>query len=257
VRPYRGYGPITYFSNQFDSNYNSLQAKLQLRFRQRLYVSANYTWEHALSDAARDNSVAQNSRDLRAEYGPTDYDRRDIFNASYIYQIPNYHDQLGFVGHLLEGWELTGALYFSSGRPVFIRGLNPPVDPAGLGFFAPSGAAVARPDEIADPNQGAPRTVKEWFNTSAFANPPSDGLRPGNAPARALYGPGEIRWDAAILKNTRLSEGWDLEFRAEATNLLNHTNLDYVVSDFGSPQFGQVLTARDPRIATFGLKLNF
>jgi len=126
-----------------------------------------------------------------------------------------------------------------------------------LGFSLLPVLLSLAPMKSLDPNKGAPRTVKEWFNTSAFANPPSDGLRPGEAPARALYGPGEIRWDAAILKNTRLSERWNLEFRAEATNLLNHTNLDYVVPDFSSPQFGQVLIARDPRIVTLGLKLNF
>jgi len=257
VRPYLGYGSINYFSNGFDSNYNSLQAKLQLRFRRRLYISANYTWEHALSDAARDNAVAQNSHDLRAEYGPTDFDRRNVFAADYIYQLPFYSNQQGLLGRILGGWKLTGTAYLFSGRPLFIRGLNPLVDPAGLGFFGPNNVATPRPDQVANPNTDAPHKVYEWFNTSAFANPSSDGVRPGDAPARAVYGPGEIRWDAAILKDTQLGERAAVEFRAEATNVLNHTNYDYVNPDFSSPQFGRVLSARDPRIVTLGVRLNF
>jgi hypothetical protein len=257
IRPYRGYASINYFSNGFNSNYNSLQAKLQLRFRQHLYLSANYTWEHALGDAARDDAVAQNSYDLRAEYGPTDYDRRNVFTASYIYALPFHSNLESLRGRFLGGWKFTGASYLSSGHPLFIRGLNPPLDPAGLGFFGPGGFAVPRPDQISNPNTGAPHTVQEWFNTSAFANPPSDGVRPGNAPARAVYGPGEIRWDAAILKDTNLGERASVEFRAEATNVLNHANYDYVNPDFNSSQFGQVLSARDPRIITLGLKLTF
>jgi Carboxypeptidase regulatory-like domain/TonB dependent receptor len=257
VRPFRGFGPIAYFSNEYDSNYNSLQAKLQLRFRARLSVSINYTWEHALGDAASDSAVAQNSHDIRAEYGPTDYDRRNILTASYIYQVPFRSSQGRLLGYLLGGWKLTGEVFLSSGRPLFIRGLNPPVDPAGLGFFAANNLAIPRPDEIADPNKGAPHTIQQWFNTAAFASPPTDGVRPGNAPARPLYGPGEIRWDSAILKDLSLGERSSLQFRAEATNVLNHTNYDYVDPDFSTAQFGQILSARDPRIITLGLKLTF
>jgi hypothetical protein len=209
------------------------------------------------ANAPRDNSVAQNAYDLRSEYGPTDFDRRHVFTASYIYELPFHSSRGSLPATFIEGWRLSGASYISTGRPVFIRGLNPPIDPAGLGFFAPNEFAVPRPDQISDPNTGAPHSVQEWFNTAAFGNPLADGLRPGNAPPRALYGPGEIRWDAAILKDTNVGERTSLQFRVEATNVLNHTNFDYVVPDFGSLQFGQVLSARDPRIITLGIKLNF
>jgi hypothetical protein len=106
----------------------------------------------------------------------------------------------------------------------------------GLGLFGPNNAAAPSPDQVANPNTDAPHTVYEWFNTSAFANPPSDGVRPGDAPARAIYGPGEIRWDAAILKDTQLGERAAVEFRAEATNVLNHTLAARNSAGFLSPE---------------------
>jgi hypothetical protein len=70
----------------FDSNYNSLQAQFQQRFRNHSIVVVNYTWSHALTDGSAVNSwpltsQPQNIRDLRAEYGPSAYDRRQIFTA--------------------------------------------------------------------------------------------------------------------------------------------------------------------------------
>lgn len=257
VRPYRGYGPINFSANQFDSNYHSLQVRGQLRFGQKFEAVVNYTLAHALGNMADDFAVAQNSYDLRAEYGPTNFDRRHIFTARYIYRLPSYPGPEGFVGRLLNGWELSGVVFASSGPPISVSGLNPPIDPAGLGLFAPYSFAPARPDRIGDPNKDAPRTVNQWFNTSAFANPTADGLRPGNAPVNSIRGPGEIRWDAAVLKRTKFKERFNLEFRVEATNVLNHTNFDLVVVSFGNPQFGQVRGTRDPRILQLGIKLNF
>ena len=73
----------------------------------------------------------------------------------------------------------------------------------------------------------------------------------------SIHGPGEIRWDAAVLKNTKFEGHFNLEFRVEAANVLNHTNWDSVDAYFGDFQFGQVRGTRDPRILQLGLKMNF
>ena len=117
------------------------------------------------------------------------------------------------------GWELSGAAFLTSVPPISVVGLNPPIDPAGLGLFTPWDFAPARPDRVGDPNKGAPRTLAQWFNTSVFANPPADGLRPGNAPVTSIHGPSEIRWDAAVLKNTKSEGHFNLEFRVEPHEL--------------------------------------
>lgn len=110
-----------------------------------------------------------------------------------------------------------------------------------------------------NPNQHAPHTVAQWFNGALFADPPADGIRPGNAPRGSVLGPGAWRWDASLFKNTKVGEQVNVQFRAEATNILNHTNFDQVGTAFlfDSIHFGQVVSARDARIIQLGLKLAF
>jgi hypothetical protein len=127
---------------------------------------------------------------------------------------------------------------------------------------------------IADPNLGAPHTINQWFNTAAFIIPgctvaapkchPTDPpLRPGNAHRGAIVGPSNKRWDASIFKNTKISERFTMQFRAEFFNALNHTNLAQGAPVAGmstsrtSGAFGRILNARDPRNIQFALKLIF
>jgi hypothetical protein len=132
-----------------------------------------------------------------------------------------------------------------------------PFHPAGLGLDSATFSG-ARPDLIGDPQTGAPHTISEWFNTSAFAFVPTGQIRPGNEKRGTIVGPPTARWDADLFKNTKLNERFDLQFRAEALNVLNHTNLDTFLSTrFGSSLFGKIGTARDPRIMQLALKLIF
>jgi hypothetical protein len=129
---------------------------------------------------------------------------------------------------------------------------------AGLGFFVAPYFTTPRPDQHGDPNRHAPHTINRWFDTSVFAAPPADGIKPGSARPWSVRGPGVVRLDAAVTKNTRIGEHIALQFRAEATNALNHTNFDGVNGWFlDQNNFGKVGSARDPRIVQLGLKLTF
>ena len=259
VRPYRGFGPISISSTRFQSNYHSLQAQWQWRAGQNNLLTLNYTWSHALTDAPSQYNTPQNMYDIHAEYGPADFDRRHIFTGSYIYQLPFYRLQHGITGHLLGGWEISGIVYAQTGLSLSVTGVS--IDPAGLGVsnFSTGPIFDARPDQLADPNRNAPHTISNWFDTSVFVDPPADGIRPGNAPRGSIIGPGAWRWDASLFKNTKLGEQLTIQFRAEATNVLNHTNFDQVGTSslFDPIHFGQVVSARDARIIQLGLKFSF
>ena len=111
---------------------------------------------------------------------------------------------------------------------------------------------------MGDPQSGAPNKISEWFNTSAFAFVPSGEIRPGNSKRGMIVGPPMVRWDAALYKNTNLTERVALQFRAEAFNVMNHTNFNSFLSTrLGSSLFGQIGSARDPRIMQLALKLIF
>src|SRR5262249_22224147 len=85
VRPFQGFDAINIFSPIFDSNYHGLQTQLQKRFRGNSLIVLNYTWSRAMTDAQSDFRSPQNTYDIRAEYGPAQFDRRHVFNVSYVY----------------------------------------------------------------------------------------------------------------------------------------------------------------------------
>ena len=256
IRPFRGYNAINTLATRFDSNYHSLQISAQRRFSSNSLIDVNYTFSHALTDAQTDRSTApQNSYDLRSEYGPSQLDRRHVLTADYVYDLPFYKSQEGAVGHLLGGWEVSGIVSYFSGLPLTV-GTFSGLDPAGLGFFGPS-AAGPRPDMISNPNSGAPHSVAQWFNTAAFVDPTVSQTTPGNEPRGSVRGPGAGRWDFSAIKNIKATEKTNFQFRAEFFNIFNHTNFDGIRTTLGSGTFGQVISARDPRIIQFGLKFYY
>lgn len=255
VRPYRGYASIDLFSPVFTSTYNGLQAQMRKQFSSSSTVTVNYTWSHALGTATNDFRAPQASYNIAAEYGSLDYDRRHVFSASYVYTLPLLRNQEGFVGHVLGGWEVAGILYAYTGSHLTASLSR---DPAGLGLRNPNTFEGGRPDIIGDPNLGAPHTLTRWFNPSAFAAVPAGQIRPGDEPRGTIVGPGYFRWDASLYKNTRISERFSLQFRAEAFNVLNHTNWNNPAStSLTSGVYNKITTARDPRQMQLALKLIF
>jgi hypothetical protein len=255
LRPYKGFSYIDALENWFDSNYNALQARVERRLGNDGYVNVNYTWSHGLTDNATDrNTAPQNRYDMAADYGPTQLDRRHIFSADFLYELPWFRQQHGRVGHIAGGWGFAGIVTYNSGLPltVIVRGS----DPAGLGIIN-SAVVGARPDMIGDPSVAAPHTVEEWFDTSVFVRVPAGENRPGNSGRGVVRGPSIHRWDLALIKNTQIGERVRLQFRAEAFNVWNHTNFQNISTLFETSDFGQAISARDPRIVQLGLKLSF
>jgi hypothetical protein len=255
IRPFRGYDAMKIFSTEFDSKYNALQIAAQKRFGASSLLNVNYTWSHALTDAQGDFTTPMVTSNLRLDYGPAQFDRREIFNANWVYYLPFFQSQNGFVGHALGGWEVSGIVSATTGLPLTVFDFTH--DPGGIGTIGFSPAS-GRPDLLVNPNVNAPRTFLQWFNKAAFAQVPAGQIRPGNSPRGAVRGPGVQRWDLSLFKNTKLSERLSLQFRAEATNVFNHTNFNTIRTTFSSPgTFGRVRTVRDPRIMQLALKLYF
>jgi hypothetical protein len=254
IRPFQGYDAINLFKTIFTSNYNSLQTSVQKRFRGNSEISMNYTYSHGLTTAQSDFTAPQNSYNIAADYGPDRFDRRHVFNANFIYELPWLQAQKGWEGHLLGGWEISGIVYAFSGLPLTVTASR---DPAGLGLRDGNSFAGGRPNQVGDPNANAPHTVGQWFNTSAFVFVPTGSNLPGNAPRGAVIGPGDQRWDLSLFKNIRITERTTLQFRSEAINVFNHTNFNTVSTSRTSGLYGQVLSARDPRIMQLALKLSF
>jgi hypothetical protein len=262
IRPFVGYGTIGQISPRFDSNYNSLQLSAEKRFTGNSMANFFYTWSHSLTTNQSDRSTGiQNSSCPKCDYGRSTLDRRHVFTANYVYDLPWQRSQQGLTGHLLGGYEFSGILTINSGLPFTVFTSRGQGDPAAIGVNttgAPNNGAVAtpRPNQVRDPNNG-PKTFDQFFDIGAFA-PVTVAGASGNERRGAVNGPGLWRYDMALLKNTRITESMSLQFRAEAFNLFNHTNFQTVGTTLTTTStFGHVTAVRDPRILQLGLKLSF
>jgi len=255
IRPFKGYVAINAPQTWFNSNYHSLQMAMEKRFVGASLVKVAYTFSHNLTDNQTDrNTAPQNPYNFKADYGPATFDRRHIFTVNYVYELPFYREQKGLTGRLLGGWQLSGITTYASGTPLTVSTTG--VDPAGLGFLG-SSASGPRPDMIADPNDGAPRTFAQWFNTGAFAEVPVGVIRPGNAGRGVVLGPGFGRWDLSLARVIKISDALKFQLRGEMFNMFNHTNPLGVNTVRTNALYGQVTSTRDPRLVQLGLKLNF
>ena len=253
IRPYRGYGPINSYNQSFSSNYNGLQTSLSKRFPGGGILNLNYTLSRALSNIGTPQTIYN----LASEYGPSAYNRTNIFNASFVYVVPFFHEQHGITGHLLGGWQTTGIISYGSGQPLTAHTIN--VDPGGVGVLATGSSAdgTARPDAVGDPNAGAPHQVKKWFNTAAFTPVPTGQFHPGDAQVSSVLGPGYGNWDLSLFKNVRVAEGAAVQIRVESFNAFNHVNFAGIATTLGQSNYGQVTGAGPARILQLGAKLTF
>ena len=94
-----------------------------------------------------------------------------------------------------------------------------------------------------------------WINRSAFA--PAGVGKFGNSQIGALEGPGFWTIDAGLSRIFSVTERQHVEFRAEASNVLNRTNFMDPNGSLINGQFGRLQRANDPRIMQFALKYSF
>ncbi|HEV2200428.1 MAG TPA: carboxypeptidase-like regulatory domain-containing protein [Bryobacteraceae bacterium] len=223
----------TYFSLG-DSSYHALQVDLNRRFNSGLVVRGVYTWSKTIDDGDSLNSttsggepaLVSNPFNLRADRGLANFDVRNAAVVSASYALPfgkgrrflNWGSGIG--NTLAGGWTINSIVTLQGGFPFTPQlSYNPsntgdtrnPVRP----FVNP---AFTGPIIVGAPNQ--------WFNPAAFLAPPNNSGFYGNLGRDTLIGPGLATWDLSLLKDMRLREGLNLEFRAESFNVLNRANFN-------------------------------
>jgi len=257
-RPDPRFDDIDLLESRANSNYNALQMRFQQRLTRGFSALASYTWSKSIDDAsnffssAGDPNFPQNSYNVAAERGRSNFDVSHRLSVSYSYELPFKHAD-GVAGKLVNGWETFGIVTLQTGRPFTVALLSD-IDNSGTGRSILGFGANDRPNLVGNPELSNP-TTSQWFNTAAFAFPAPGTF--GNAGRNILEGPGFQSVNASLVKNTRFSERVNLQFRAEAFNLFNHPNFNLPDNFLGSPTFGRITSARDPRHIQFGLKLLF
>ena len=255
-RIFPGWAGITDDENASNFNYNGLQAGLRMENKHGLTAQFAYTWSHQIDEETDDLNSISDPFNLRYDRGPGSYDRRHIFNANYVYNVPFFmHASSMAERSLLGGWVVSGITTLETGLPQNVTWGG--ADTLGLG-----GGTTNRPDRVA--SVSGPKTQKEWFNTGAFADPVApwagggnNGF--GNSGRNVVSGPGLANWNLSLFKSFALREdgATRFELRVESYNTFNHTQFSGLSLGFPSGNFGQVTSANDPRVLQFGGKFLF
>ncbi len=256
IRPYLGYNSVSYTDFGANSNYNALQTRATRRFSKSLTLNTDFTWARAMDIVDTDTTNIDFWQNRQFNYGPAGFNRKFVFNANYVYDLPLLNGHSTFVRTVAGGWEITGITRFWSGFPLTIYS---------NGNQGTLGGAV-RANYIGGSTAGN-GTWQEWFNPLAFGQP-LDGTT-GNTGRGILTGPGINNWDMSLFKNTNIGERIRTQLRFEVFNVFNHTqfsgvNTNATASGPGAAittstvnGLGQITGTRDPRTIQLGLKLYF
>ena len=270
------YGFVDEFATISGSTYHAMQATFRTQTWHGLSGFAGYTWSKSLDDAsdAIDFNFAtvafpQDSNNLAAEHGPSNFDTRHRFTAAFTYQVPKLFGPKRFA----EGWAINTIITAQSGRPVPIVSANDTSAFFNDNFNTRSNFHQ-RPNVVAGVNpinsnwDAAPDFIG-YLNGAAFEQP-ADGTF-GNLGRNAIFGPKFWNVDFSLSKSTQIFDRLNLQFRAEFFNIFNHPNfaLPNFFVDPGSTQQGLITQTPDqaqtnpglggggPRVVQLGVKLIF
>jgi Carboxypeptidase regulatory-like domain len=238
----------------FKSDYHGLQLSAERRGT-RLSAKAYYTFGKALEDVDYQGGglpAVQNSSRIDLERGRTSADRTHSFVLSGVWKLDYFdNNSNGLLKALADDWTLSAIVTLQSGSPLTISsGLDRNFD----------GLTNDRADIIGDPelDSGRPREelIEQWFNTAAFAQP-AIGLD-GSAGRSIVDGPGYRNVDLGVFRDIGLGGRMMVQFRLEATNVLNIVNLTNPGTALNAPTaFGKIRSARDMRRIQLGARLSF
>jgi hypothetical protein len=239
--PYLGYSSINQYQSDSTSNYNALQVYGAKRVGS-VVATLGYTWSKSLGDSSGEGDNLEDWQNRHFNYGPTSFDRRHIFYATFVWQLPMLRSFNGFVRNTAGGWQLSGVIRWQTGQYYTITGST--------------SVNTRRADYL-----GGPITVNSpgpnlWFNTAAFVTSPNG--RYGNSGTGIVEGPGLQTYDLSLAKHFALTERFDLKFQGDffnAPNVTNFSTLNTTVTNTSS--FGTLSAAYPPRNVQLSLKLSF
>jgi hypothetical protein len=243
-----------------NSIWHGLEATAEHRYAHGLTVLVSYTKSKLIDDSSSSDSGESVDGAFRiGRYNPhldRSLDSNDVSQnlaVSGVWQLPFGESAHGWRYLAIGGWQLNGLMAWQTGFPLTVTGSN-------------NFTGTPYPNLTGNPTLPASkRSIKQWFNTSAFAKPADYTL--GNAPRTlpATRGPNYTNANASLTKNFRLRENIILQFRAEAFNVFNHPQLGMPNTGF-SPNssgvntnslFGTINSALDPRTIQLGMHLGW
>ena len=264
LKPFPRFTNVGFYRNNVgNTNYNSLQAKLEKRYSLGLSFLISYTRSKLTDEASSvfDASIltgpianfpVADSFNRKLERDLSTGDIPNVFVGSFTYELPigrgKRFNPGGITGTILGGFELAGVVRLQSGIPLAVT--------QATNFNEFAGFGTQRPNLVANPNlQSSQRTTAQFFNVAAFTVAPQFTI--GTSSRNPVRGPGYRNADIALIKRTCVDETRSIEFRAEFFNITNTPPLGAPNTVLASAGFGSITSAGDPRVIQFGLKFNF
>ena len=242
---------------------HQLQFNIKRRLENGLLVHFAFTGGKKMSDSTQipvnfgpveqvnENSFQNGLYDRTASRSvdPTDVARRAAI--SLLYELPFGRRLSGAAKGLLDGWQINSVGVIQTGVPLIVRGA--------------SNKQANRPNSTGQSAKLNNPTRERWFNTDVFVNPPLYTYGDLGRVLPDVRTPGTVNFDLSLIKDTIVGERLNVQFRAEAFNVMNHVNLRAPNTSFSagadgfnrSATFGTITSARDARVVQFGLKLIF
>ena len=244
------------------SEYNALQASLRMRPTHGVNFLVSYTlsksMDHvsglniggearpALPVTIGDDASIQQSLDY--EWGPSLFDARHRFVASFGVELPAPSWGGSLARGALGGWQVNGIVQAQTGFPL--TAVDGSTD---IRYM------TNRPNMTCDPNANAPQTTDQWFDTSCFTRRAiaTTGSGPGSEPRDAIRGPGFGSTDLSFFKNVSLVNAQKLQLRVEVFDIFNQIRFNQPSGAIGTANFGRITTAQDGRVAQLGVRYIF
>jgi hypothetical protein len=249
--------------------YHSMQASLQNRVSNGLTLFFNYTWSKAIDNfpfGASATAVVPGSgyslpiyeRNFkRLDYGPSDYDHRNVISLSYVWQLPKFTGGNAIARYAVNGWQTNGIFAFRSGDPLTVTGAGN----SGTNLGRERGVWNGQNPYGGNACGSVTTACKSYLNTVNFSTNPSYTvnlpLSYGNIVKGSFVGPQYADWDVSVMRYFPVHEALQFQFRAEYFNVLNHSNFGDPNASVTNGAFGRVTSASDPRIGQMSLKLLF
>ena len=241
-----------------NSSYNALQVSLNKRYSSGFTILSSYTWSKTLdyhsSNGFGGGLGVSNPFDFFAIRGLADQDRPHRLVNSFVWDIPGASNGPAAVKAITSDWRIGSILTFQSGRPFDVRSAGDPV--AGAGRARADLVGSGSPGLDSGRSKGA--KIAQYFDTSRFQNAVPGTY--GTLGRNTLRGPGFANVDFSLMRTWPMpfGEAGRGEFRFEAFNLFNRTNMALPNRSITNSAFGRITsTDGDPRILQFALKFFF
>jgi hypothetical protein len=241
-----------------NSNYNSLQARLDHHFSNGLAWTSAYAWQKAMAfvygGGASGAGAFNFNTDFSRNYSVTAFTAPQTYSQSVVYQLP-FGSHAHFLSNsnrmvksIVSGWMISDVLIMNVGLP-----LN----------FTASSSGLNATGNIQVPNEIAPfrklkgiGTSHAWFDTSAFVQPVGPVF--GNMGQEMYKGPGQISMNSSLSRSFPIHDSISMELRMDAFNPLNHPTFANPNTSLTSSSFGQVTAITGaPRTLQFAGTISF